>query len=72
MAESTDAEAEEKAKAYIASLNASLKVRRYAEAYLDHVLHEGSEPAEVKVGQGQPAFRTIRMRIDRILSGQDR
>ena len=68
---STD-DAEEKAKAFIASLNASLKVRRYAEAYLEHLLHDGPEPAEVKVGQGQPAFRMIRMRIDRILSGQDR
>ncbi len=64
--------AEEKAKAFIASLKASLKVRRYAEAYLDHLLHDQPEPEEVKVGQGQPAYRTIRMRIDRILGGQDR
>jgi hypothetical protein len=72
MPESSADDAEEKAKAYIATLNASLKVRRYAEAYLDHVLHDGPEPQEVKVGQGQPAYRTIRMRIDRIVSGQDR
>jgi hypothetical protein len=72
MIEPSDAEAEEKAKAFIASLNASLKVRRYAEAYLDHLLHDAPEPAEFKAGQGQPAFRMIRMRIDRILGGQDR
>lgn len=72
MIEPSSADAEEKAKAFIASLNASLKVRRYAEAYLDHLLHDAPEPAEAKVGQGQPAYRTIRMRIDRILSGQDR
>jgi hypothetical protein len=65
-------DAEEKAKAFISSLKASLKVRRYAEAYLDHLLHDGPEPTEVKVGQGQPAFRMIRMRIDRILGGEDR
>jgi hypothetical protein len=72
MAEAAAEGAEEKAKAFIASLNASLKVRRYAEAYLEHLLHDAPEPAEFKAGQGQPAFRTIRMRIDRILSGQDR
>ncbi len=47
-------------------------MRRYAEAYLDHVAHGGPEPQEFKAGQGQPSFSYLQMRIDRILNGDDR
>jgi hypothetical protein len=63
---------EQKVREFISSLKASVKVRRYAEAYLDHVAHAGPEPQEFKVGQGQPSFSYLRMRIDRILNGDDR
>jgi hypothetical protein len=63
---------EQKARDFIGGLRASVKVRRYAEAYLDHVAHGGPEPQEFKVGFGQPSFRYLRMRIDRILNGDDR
>jgi hypothetical protein len=46
------------------TLKASVKVRRYAAAYLDHVAHGGPEPQEFKVGFGQPSFSYLRMRID--------
>lgn len=62
---------EQKAKDFIAALQASVKVRRYAEAYLDHLLRSEPEPQEFKVGQGQPSFSYLRRRIDRILSEQD-
>ena len=48
-----------------------MKVRRYAEAYLDHLLADAPEPPEFKVGQGQPSFSYLRKRIDRILNEQD-
>jgi hypothetical protein len=41
----------------------SVKVRRYAEAYLHHVAHGGLEPKEFKAGQGQPSFSYLRMEI---------
>jgi hypothetical protein len=63
---------EQKVRDFIAALKASLKVRRYAEAYLDHVAHGGPEPQEFKAGHGQPSFSYLRMRIDRILNGDDR
>jgi hypothetical protein len=63
---------EQKAREFIGALRASVKVRRYAEAYLDHVARGGPEPQEFKVGQGQPSFSYLRMRIDRILNGDDR
>jgi hypothetical protein len=62
---------EQKARAFIGALKASVKVRRYAEAYLDHLLRAEPEPQEFKVGQGQPSFSYMRMRIDRILSERD-
>ena len=60
-----------KAKDFITTLKASVQVRRYAEAYLDHLLQGGPEPQEFKVGQGQPSFSYLRRRIDRILNEQD-
>ena len=62
---------EQKVRDLIGALKASLKVRRYAEAYLEHVAHDGPEPQEFKVGQGQPSFSYLRRRIDRILNEQD-
>ena len=58
-------------ESFIGALKASLKVRRYAEAYLDHLLDDGPEPPEFKVGQGQPSFSYLRRRIGRILNEQD-
>jgi hypothetical protein len=63
---------EQKVRDFISALKASLKARRYAEAYLGHVAHGGPEPQEFKVGQGQPSFSYLRMRIERILNGDDR
>jgi hypothetical protein len=63
---------EQKAKDFIDALKASVKVRRYAQAYLEHLTHGGPEPREFKVGQGQPSFSYLRMKIDRILNGDDR
>jgi hypothetical protein len=63
---------EQRVRDFIGALRASVKVRRYAEAYLDHVAHGGAEPQEFKVGHGQPSFSYLRMRIDRILNGDDR
>jgi hypothetical protein len=60
---------EQKAREFVSTLKASVKVRRYAEAYLDHVAHDGPEPQEFKVGQGQPSFSYMRLRI---LNGDDR
>jgi hypothetical protein len=68
MSEPFPAAVEQKAKDFIAALQASVKVRRYAEAYLDHLLRSEPEPQEFKVGQGQPSFSYLRRRIDRILS----
>ncbi len=45
---------------------------RYAEGYPDHVLHDGLEAQEVKVHHGLPSFSYLRMRIHRILNGDDR
>jgi hypothetical protein len=72
MAEPFPAALVQKARDFIGGLRASVKVRRYAEAYLDHVAHGGPEPQEFKVGFGQPSFSYLRMRIDRILNGDDR
>jgi hypothetical protein len=62
---------ERKARDFVAALQASVKVRRYAEAYLDHLLRSEPEPQEFKAGQGQPSFSYLRRRIDRILNEQD-
>ena len=71
MSEPFPAVGEQKAKAFIAALMASVKVRRYAVAYLDHQLRSEPEPAEFKVGLGQPSFSYLRRRIDRFLNEQD-
>jgi hypothetical protein len=71
MSEPFPAELEEKARAFIGSLKASLKVRRYAEAYLSHLVRGEPEPAEFKAGQGQPSFTYLRMRLTRIVNGED-
>ncbi len=71
MSEPFPAAVEQKARDFIGALKASVKVRRYAEAYLDHLLSDGPEPPEFKVGQGQPSFSYLRRRIDRILNEQD-
>ena len=47
------------------------EMRRYAEAYLAHLLRDEPEPLEFKAGQGQPSFSYLRLRIDRILKEQD-
>ena len=62
---------EQKARDFIGALTASVKVRRYAEAYLDHLLADAPEPPEFKAGQGQPSFSYLRKRIDRLLNEQD-
>ena len=71
MSESIPAAVEQKARDFIGALKASVKVRRYAEAYLDHLLGHAPEPPEFKAGQGQPSFSYLRRRIDRILNEQD-
>lgn len=68
MSESHATAVERKAKEFIAALQASVKVRRYAEAYLAHMLRSEPEPQEFKVGQSQPSFGYLRHKIDRILS----
>jgi hypothetical protein len=68
MSEPFPAAVEQKAKDFIAALQASVKVRRYAEAYLDHLLRSEPEPQEFKVGQGQPSFSYLRHKIDRIVN----
>jgi hypothetical protein len=72
MTEPFPAVLEQKVRDFIGKLKASVKVRRYAEAYLDHVAHGGPAPQEFKVGFGQPSFSYMRLRIDRILNGNDR
>ena len=71
MSEPSPGALEQKAREFIATLQASVKVRRYAEAYLDHLLRGGPEPEEFKVGQGQPSFHYLRMRINRLLNEED-
>jgi hypothetical protein len=71
MSDQFPAAVEQKAKNFIAALQASVKVRRYAESYLDHLLRSEPEPQEFKAGQGQPSFSYLRRRIDRILNEQD-
>jgi len=71
MSEPYPAPVERKAKDFIAALKASVMVKRYAEAYLDHLIRSEPEPQEFKVGQGQPSFSYLRRRIDRILNEQD-
>ncbi len=72
MTEPFPATLEQKAKEFIGSRRASVKVRRYAEAFLDHGAHGGPEPQESKAGQGQPSFSYLRMRSIRIQNGDDR
>jgi len=51
---------------FIGALQASVKVRRYAEAYLDHLLADAPEPAEFQGGaRGKPSFSYLRRRIER-------
>jgi len=71
MSEQFPAVVAQKAREYVAALQASVMVRRYAEAYLDHQLRSEPEPQEFKAGQGQPSFSYLRRRIDRILNEQD-
>jgi hypothetical protein len=71
MSEPFPPELEQKARDFIGGLKASLKVRRYAEAYLDHLVRGKAEPQEFKAGHGQPSFNYLRMRIRRILNGED-
>ncbi len=71
MSDQYPAAVEQKARDFIAGLQASVKVRRYAEAYLDHLLRRVPEPQEFKSGLGQPSFIYLRRRIDRILNEQD-
>jgi len=71
MSDQFPAAVEQKAREFVAALQASVKVRRYAEAYLDHLLQSEPEPQEFKAGQGQPSFSYLRRRIDRILKEQD-
>jgi hypothetical protein len=71
MNEQYPADVQQKAKDFIAALKASVQVRRYAEAYLDHLINNEPEPQEFKVGQGQPSFSFLRRRIDRLLNEQD-
>ncbi len=67
MTEPFPTDPEQRVGDFIRALRASVKVRRYAEAYLDRVAHGGSEPREFKVAHGQPSFSYLQMRIDRIL-----
>jgi len=71
MSDPFPAAVEQKAREFVAALQASVKVRRYAEAYLDHLLRSEPEPQEFKAGQGQPSVSYFRRRIDRILNEQD-
>ena len=71
MSDQFSAAVQQKAREFIAALQSSVKVRRYAEAYLDHLLRSEPEPQEFKAGQGQPSFSYLRRRIDRILNEQD-
>jgi hypothetical protein len=69
MGEPFAVELEQKAREFIATLRASVKVRRYAEAYLEHLLRGEPQPQEFKAGQGQPSFSYLRRQIDHILGG---
>ena len=71
MSEQYTAAVRRKAREFVAALQASVKVKRYAEACLDHLVRSEPEPQEFKAGQGQPSFSYLRRRIDRILSEQD-
>ncbi len=71
MSDQIPAAVEQKAREFVAALQASVKVRRYAEAYLDHMVRSEPEPQEFKAGHGQPSFSYLRRRIDRILNEQD-
>jgi hypothetical protein len=71
MSDQFTAAVEQKAREFVATLQASVKVRRYAEGYLGHLLRGEPEPQEFKAGQGQPSFSYLRRRIDRILNEQD-
>ena len=53
MSEGFPAAVQQKAREFIGAIKASARVRRYAEAYLDHLLGEGPEPQEFKIGQGR-------------------
>ena len=68
MSDQYPAAVQQKAKDFITALKASVMVRRYAEAYLDHLINSEPEPQEFKVGQGQPSFSFLRRRIDSILN----
>ena len=68
MSEQYPVAVQQKAKDFITGLKASVMVRRYAEAYLDHLVNSEPEPQEFKVGQGQPSFTFLRRRIDSILN----
>jgi hypothetical protein len=71
MSEQYSATVQQKARDFIAALKASVMVRRYAEAYLDHLVNGEPEPQEFKVGQGQPSFSFLRRKIERLLNEQD-
>ena len=71
MSDQFPAAVEQKAREFVAALQASVKVKRYAEAYLNHMVRSEPEPQEFKAGQGQPSFSYLRRRIDRILNEQD-
>ena len=69
MSDQFSAAVQRKAREFVATLQASVKVRRYAEAYLEHLLRGEPQPQEFKVGQGQPSFSYLRRQIDQILGG---
>jgi hypothetical protein len=71
MGERFPVELERRAKTFIGSLKASVKVRRYAEAYLNHLIRDEPEPQEFKTGHGQPSFSYLRLKIKRLVNGED-
>jgi hypothetical protein len=71
MSERFPIELERNAKAFISSLKANVKVRCYAEAYLSHLVRDEPEPQEFKTGHGQPSFSYLRLRIKRLVNGED-
>jgi len=71
MSEQYSAAVQQNARDFITALKASVMVRRYAEAYMDHLVNGEAEPQEFKVGQGQPSFSFLRRKIERLLNEQD-
>jgi hypothetical protein len=71
MSEPFSTEPEQNTRVFIGLPKASVKMRRYAEVYLSHLLRDGPEPPDFKTGHRPPSFSYVRLRIKRIGNGED-